>query len=201
MWEQLPIEIRYIAVVLATAAIFGAGALSAGILRDNNKGEPGIVLEAPVEEEATQKQTSEKPEIMVHVSGAVEKPGVYRLAAGSRVQDAVSLAGPLAEADLEALNLAAPLNDGQKVPVPQKGEHAGQVLGPEVGTSSGAKININTATITELDSLPGIGPATAQKIIDYRTQHGGFKSVEELDQVSGIGAKKLEGLKDLVTVY
>jgi competence protein ComEA len=146
--------------------------------------------------------TEEKKEIVVHVSGAVANPGIYTLPLGSRVNDAVQLAVPLREANLDALNLAALISDGQKISVPREGEEVSlqEDLSGNI-TSSVSKINLNTATLAELDTLPGIGPSTAQKIIDYRTQNGGFKSVDELDAVSGIGPKKLEQLRNLVTVY
>ncbi|WP_227767565.1 helix-hairpin-helix domain-containing protein [Zhaonella formicivorans] len=205
MWEQLPRQVKSLFLILLAALIFGSGMLLAKVLHPVPKAEAEIALEqapAAVEEKGLKEPEGVK-EILVHISGAVEKPGVYSLKSGSRVNDAVFLAVPLAEADLDALNLAAPLVDGQKIPVPKKGEAPPQIAGAQ-GISSGSgtgKVNINTAGLAELDSLPGIGPATAQKIIDYRTQHGGFKSVEELDQVSGIGAKKLEELKELVTIY
>lgn len=158
------------------------------------------------------------PAIYVHVSGAVASPGVYSLAAGARVVDAVELAGPLPEADIQALNLAAPLIDGQKIVVPRAGEApAGTgVSGPGLGgpvapglagggqlafPGTGSKVNINTASQAELETLPGIGPSLAQRIIDYRTRNGPFRAPEDLKNVSGIGDKRFEQLKDLITVY
>ncbi|MDK2856201.1 MAG: competence protein ComEA [Bacillota bacterium] len=154
-------------------------------------------------------EAEKSAEVVVHVAGAVAKSGVYRLPAGSRVIDAVEAAGgAAAEADVDALNLAQPLVDGQKVWVPKKGEvtvtgAAGTATGPAAGSAAagGGKVNINTAGVAELDTLPGIGPALAQRIIDYRAAHGPFKSIEDLKNVSGIGEKKFAEIKDYVTLY
>ncbi len=144
-------------------------------------------------------------ELYVHVAGEVRHPGVYRFRPGQRVIDAVQAAGgPRKRADLDALNLAALLTDGEQILVPRRG--AGGVPGPSPpGTGSspgapGALVNVNTATAEELEALPGIGPVLAQKIIEYRTAHGPFPSVDALDDVSGIGPATLEELRPLVTV-
>lgn len=207
MWEQLPKQIKTMVLIFLAALVFGSGVVAAGLL-NSEKPEPAelILEEAPAKDFESSAEPKEVQEIVVHVSGAVKNPGIYKLLAGSRVHDAVMLAQPLPEADLDALNLAAPLTDGQKVPVPKKGEAVDAATALTANPSAspgitGGKINLNTASLSELDSLPGIGPATAQKIIDYRTKNGGFKSVDELEQVSGIGAKKLENIRDLVTVY
>ena len=134
------------------------------------------------------------------VAGAVNRPGLYRLAAGSRVDDAIKLAGgATAEADLDALNLASKVKDGDKVLVPKRGAGAGgSGSGGAPGQSS--TVNLNTATADQLDALPGIGPALAQRIVAYREQHGGFRTVDELQKVPGIGPAKFAQLKDLVGV-
>jgi len=139
--------------------------------------------------------------IVVHVVGAVQKPGVYHLPAGSRVYQALEQAGGKLEgADLERINLAQPLVDGQQVFLPMKGaEGAGQPL-PAGGAASG-KVNINTASKDELEDLPGIGAVKAQSIINYREQHGPFQRVEDLLEVSGIGDKTLAEIKELITVW
>jgi competence protein ComEA len=138
--------------------------------------------------------------LVVYVVGAVRRPGLYRLAEGSRVADAVARAGGVTrKADPAALNLAAPLADGEQVLVPAR-------LPAAVAASQGAAvpgvpagpIQLSSATAEQLDSLPGIGPATAQKILDYRAEHGAFRSVEELDEVPGIGPTRVEQLKGLV---
>jgi competence protein ComEA len=151
---------------------------------------------------------------VVHVVGAVRRPGVYRLRLGQRVEDAIRRAGGASAAtDLQAINLAAKVADGQQVVVPRRaaagasgaaaggGGPAGAVAGGgAAGAAPSAPINLNSATAEQLDTLDGVGPATVQKILEYRTQHGGFSSVDDLAQVSGIGPKKLEALKAQVTV-
>jgi competence protein ComEA len=135
------------------------------------------------------------PRLVVDVAGAVRRPGLYRLATGTRVDDAVAAAGGgTARADLTAVNLAAPLSDGEQVLVPARGA-AGAA-----GASAGSTIvDLNSATAEQLDTLPGIGPSTAAKIIAYRQQHGAFHSLAELDAISGIGPSKLAELKGLVS--
>ncbi len=140
--------------------------------------------------------------VLVHVVGAVRRPGLYELDEGSRVDEAIRKAGgPRPKAALELLNLAAPVADGQQIVLPMRGKATGaQAASTESGNQGGTvvKVHLNTATLEELDSLPGIGPVTAQKILDYRAQHGAFQSVDELDAVSGIGPARLEQLKPLV---
>jgi competence protein ComEA len=141
--------------------------------------------------------------IVVHITGAVPRPGVYALPQGARVQDGISAAGGfLAEAQKTNINLAQSLEDGEKLDVPFI-EGVSPVLAtpvPEVVSSTTELVNINTASIAELDTLPGIGPTTAQKIIDYREQNGLFRSIEDIINVSGIGPATYERLKDLITV-
>jgi len=138
------------------------------------------------------------PKLVVHVVGAVRRPGLFRVSEGARIADALSRAGgPTKRADLSAVNLAAPLADGQQIVVPVR-LPAG--LAPPVGTSApGAKVSLGIATIEQLDELPGIGPVTAQKIVDWRTSHGPFRSVEDLDDVPGVGPARIEQLRELVT--
>jgi competence protein ComEA len=145
-------------------------------------------------------------EVVVDVAGAVRRPGVYHLQQGSRVCDLVEAAGgALPTAELAAVNLAARLADGQQVVVPKCGQAApaasvGGGGGAGGAVSPAAPVNLNTATLEQLDALPGVGPSTAQKIIDYRGTHGGFRSVDDLKNVSGIGDVRFKALKDLVTV-
>jgi competence protein ComEA len=140
---------------------------------------------------------------VVDVVGAVRRPGLYRLQQGARIADAVARAGgPTAKADLALINLAAPLADGEQVVVPKRGaaapSGAPSGTGGSAGVPSSGAVHLSTATLEQLDSLPGIGPVTAQKILDYRQKHGAFTSVDELDAVPGIGPARLDQLNDLV---
>jgi competence protein ComEA len=137
--------------------------------------------------------------IYVHLLGAVAKPGLYQLPAGSRAVDAVAAAGGFADgADRESLNLARFLSDGEQVRVPLEGEEPEPGDGP-VGTVAG-KVNLNTADASTLETLPRVGPAMAARIIAWREENGRFASIEDLRSVSGIGDKTFEAMRDLVTV-
>jgi competence protein ComEA len=145
-------------------------------------------------------------QIQVQVSGAVLQPGVYTLPSGSRLSDALDNAGGARpDADLAQLNLARRLNDGEEVRVPARVITAEATTAAPtvaermpVATRSSGKVNINTATLAELDALPGIGPTLAQRIVDYRAQNGPFKTSEDIKNVKGIGDVLFEGLKDLI---
>ncbi|MCD4850888.1 helix-hairpin-helix domain-containing protein [Arthrobacter sp. AK01] len=166
--------------------------------------------EAPDPSESPEPAGSEaQGSLLVHVAGAVKKPGVISLPLGSRVFQAIDAAGGAAtNAELGGLNLAEVLNDGVKIVVPVVGEApqpAPSALagsGAATGNSSGGstKVNLNTASLEELGTLPRVGPVTAQRILDWRKEHGAFASVDELDAIDGIGPKLMESLKDLVTV-
>jgi competence protein ComEA len=133
-------------------------------------------------------------DVVVDVTGAVARPGVYRMPAGSRVNDAVRRAGgATAKAELEAVNLAARLADGQQVVVPERGP-GGSVAVAGAAAEAGP-ISLGTATVEQLDTIDGIGPVTAAGIIEFRDQHGGLASVDQLDQVSGIGPATMESLR------
>lgn len=161
--------------------------------------------ETPAGKEKTQ------GEIRVDLEGAVKKPGVYSLKEGSIFEDLLKIAGGFEEnADqakiAQELNRAEELSDGQKIYIPFKGEVAGEKT--ETTSSAGSsqssqmvgKININTATAEELDTLSGIGPAYAKRIIDYRTANGGFKSIDQIQEIKGIGPKTFEKIKDQITI-
>lgn len=145
--------------------------------------------------------------ILVHVAGAVRRPGLYEMSSGARIADAIDLAkGPKPVADLSALNLAEPLVDGQKIEVPRRGEQVEPTTpGAPVAASPttavpGGTVNLNTADQIALEAIPGIGPVTAQAIIAYRTEIGSFSSIEQLLEVSGIGPATLESMRPYVTL-
>jgi len=155
-------------------------------------------------------------EIVVHVTGEVKKPNVYRLEKGMRVADVIQLAGGATEkADLQQLNLAARAMDGEKIHVPAKlSTSSSQIipkLQPSISKSSpetpkshsnlSGKINLNTATAKELENLPGIGPVMSSRIIEHRSLRGTFYNIEEIKEVKGIGDKTYERIKNLIIVY
>ena len=156
---------------------------------------PVEVFEAPVEREG-----GGGKRLYVHVAGAVRRPGLYRLPAGARVAAAIELAGgPRKRADLTTTNLAAKVEDGQQVIVPLRGKvvAAAPAAGGPAATAAGP-ISLATATQAQLEELDGIGPALAQAILAYRDANGGFRSVEELQEVDGIGEKRFEALREAV---
>lgn len=144
---------------------------------------------------------TDKP-IVVHITGAVPRPGVYALPKGARVQDGISAAGGfLAEAEKSGINLARPLEDGEQLDIPFVEGFSPVVATPvETFQPTSDLIDINTATVDELDTLPGIGPTTAQKIVEYRDTNGPFLSKEDIVNVSGVGPTTYDRIKDLITV-
>ena len=178
---------------LASGILFGLFlAALVWVVARNPTGEAVILRPVP----------TEKP-VIVHITGAVPRPGVYALPEGARIQDAISAAGGfLAEAEKSQLNLAQLLEDGEKLDIPFV-VGASPIITtpvPAVVTSTTELININTASSIELEELPGIGPTTAQKIIEYREQNGPFVSTEDIINVAGIGPGTYERIKDLITV-
>lgn len=146
---------------------------------------------------------SEPDSVVVYVSGAVRAPDVYRLPADARVKDLIVAAGGFSiDADPEAINLAARISDAQQIKVPRRGEQAAAVQAEleAAAADDGDLINLNTASATELDQLPGIGMALAERIIDYRSTNGPFESIDDLGNVKGIGAALLEQIAPLLTV-
>lgn len=151
------------------------------------------------EDDDTNKDTQEAAEIVIHVAGAVVNPGVYTLKDGARYHMAVDIAGgALPKADLDRVNLAKLLVDGQRVYIPYVGEEGVPDLYDAAGVTG--KININSASSAELQSLPGIGEVRAKAIISYRERHGSFEKMDDLLNVSGIGSKTLENLRELITL-
>jgi competence protein ComEA len=142
---------------------------------------------------------SAAPRLVVHVVGAVRHSGLVRLPEGARVADALERAGgPSRRADLALVNLAAPVADGQQIVVPARAV-AGAVAASASGSVAPAKVSLASATLEQLDALPGIGPVTAQKILDWRQTHGPLRSADDLDAIPGIGPARVEQLRDLVT--
>ncbi|MDP1713511.1 MAG: helix-hairpin-helix domain-containing protein [Anaerolineales bacterium] len=190
-----------------------AGFVLAGVLIFVSRapaGQPIVLQPAPT-----------KAPIAVHVIGAVPRPGLYELAQGARIQDAIDAAGGLlSTANVDAINLAALLNDGQQLNIPYKSGQApvedaaslelpgspgiddfsSVTAEPSNSNTDTELININTAALEDLDSLPGIGPTIAQRIIDYRTENGPFSTIEEIMDVSGVGPATFDEIKDLITV-
>lgn len=198
LWEQYRIYLIGVAIAVVVAGGVAAKAFE----------QPAPTLAEPLAS-----ATPVPGDIIVDVEGAVNVPGVHRLPAGALLDDAVAAAGGLMpEADLDRvareINRADKLKAHQKIYIPFVGERTlANTFGAAAGTASGTGsteggelINLNTATEEELDTLPGVGPSTAQKIIAYREENGGFSSVEQLNDVSGIGDATFEKLKDLVTV-
>lgn len=160
------------------------------------------VAGTPSDHTSASTTTTAATTVVAHAAGAVLHPGVYELRAGARVTDLIDAAGgPTADADVDRLNLAAPVVDGERVYVPRVGEvvAADATSSGAAGQASGP-LDLNTATLEQLDALPGVGPTTAQAIIDERERRGGFRSVDDLLDVRGIGPAKLDAIRDLVTV-
>ena len=214
--KKIIISIAIIAILIILITIY--------IINTNEKEEIDlniILLENDEEKkneeniEITNEINEEENKIAVHIIGEVKKEGIIYLAKGSRVADAIKKAGgETKEADLSKINLAYLVKDGEKIYVPNKNDEIAEYITKENGNNliteenntsnnlkgENDKVNINTATLNELDSLPGIGPSTAQKIIDYREENGNFKTIEDLQNVKGIGDAKYEEIKDKIIV-
>ncbi len=196
-------------LVLLVIVIAGSGGLF--FLTHKQKEEPETLWEEvdtseERSEQTTESTTSESSTIMVDVKGAVQKPGVYELAKEARMKDAIMLAGGTTEdAEVRQLNLAQKLEDQQMIYVPTKEEAKEMTIEELVPESESSEeksdlVNINTADLNELITLSGIGPAKAQAIIDYREENGAFKSIDDLQQVSGFGEKTVEKLRESITI-
>lgn len=154
-----------------------------------------------IEETPKTKEKKEAKKLTVHIAGAVLSPSVYQLDEGKRVIDAINLAGGASpDANVDSLNLASKLSDGQKIMVPKKGEiiTASSQADSSSDSTSQTKIGLNLATVEQLDSLSGIGPVIAKRIVDYRETHGRFTKIDQLMEVEGIGSKKFNQIKDRV---
>lgn len=180
--------------LLLIAALFLAGRYLAGA---GSAQQGRSVAAAP----AGELRAEARPRLVVHVVGAVMRPGLYRLEDGARIADAIRRAGGASKrADLSLVNLAAPISDGTQIVVPRRAPPAGAepASGSPGAAPTSGPVHLNTATVEQLDELPGVGPVTAQKIVDYREQRGAFSSVDDLDAIPGIGPARLEQLRELV---
>jgi competence protein ComEA len=201
-----------ISVSRSTALVLVCGLLALLVLVGNRLAGAGAAREPEVVAPLEPISAAAPQRVVVHVVGAVHRPGLYRLRDGARVADAVRRAGGASRsANLGGLNLAAPLVDGAQVLVPARVPAASGIAGD--GTDPGSavapsssdeaapaqKLSLASATAEQLDELPGVGPVTAQKILDYRAEHGFIRSVDDLDAVPGIGPARIEQLRDLVT--
>ncbi|HXR31901.1 MAG TPA: ComEA family DNA-binding protein [Solirubrobacterales bacterium] len=186
-------QIALYGAVAVVLLLLGARAIRAE--GDAGSGFDPIPVRAADDESGFSLQGGAGSDVVVHVTGAVVSPGVYRLPAGARVTDAVRRAGGAnGGALLEAINLAARLADGQQVVVPKRGP-GGVPLTSGGAAAEAGPISLGTATVEQLEEIDGIGPVTAEKILEYRDQQGGLASVDQLDQVSGIGPATMDSLR------
>jgi competence protein ComEA len=196
--DSLPIAVSTRRLVAIGLLLFALVALGVKQLYSGAHPVPLAVAPIHVSPASSSARPRAAPGLVVDVEGAVRRPGLVRLPAGSRVADAVARAGgPTRHADRSGFNLAAPVSDGQQVLVPRAGS-GGAALPSTSGAAAAGPVSLSSATAEQLDTLPGVGPVTAQKIIDYRTQHGAFHSVDELDAIPGIGPARLADLRGLV---
>ena len=187
--------------LLAGAAVTLVLLLLAGRLLLRPGASASMRVPPPVMPTDTVAATASAKAVVVDVVGAVRRPGLYRLTEGARVADALARAGgATARAQLDLVNLAATISDGEQIVVPRRGAvvSGGAGGGGAAAGVPAGPVHLNTATLEQLDALPGVGPVTAQKILDYRQEHGAFGSVDELDAIPGIGPARLEQLRDLV---
>lgn len=191
-------------LALLALTVVATGLVAAYVQRPSAPPPPVVVFQPVL------RPTSSPPpmtQIVVHVGGAVTSPGLYRLPIGSRIDDAIKLAGgALPDADLNRLNLAARLADGQQVMVPLQQAAASSALTAGIASAvdgdpaTPARINVNRASIPELDGLPGVGPVTAQRIVAYRAEHGPFTRIEQLREAKLVNNSTFEKIKDRVTI-
>ena len=192
-----------VAVVLVVAVLLGGRSSPAPLVLP--KAGPAASPSPGADHASGPDPSAPDAKLAVHAAGAVVHPGLYVLAVGSRVADVVAAAGgPLPDADLDQVDLATKVADGDRVHVPRRGEVVAGGVSPAPGgpspTSRPPTVDVNAATAEQLEELPGIGPSLAKAIVDHRTRHGRFGAVDDLLGVRGIGPAKLDGLRDLVRV-
>ena len=201
-WLPLPSRIQKLLVGM----LFALAVLLIALVT-SSQNQP-VASPFPVQTTETSQPVAAEPvleqKLMVHVVGQVKNPGVYELVSGARVLDAIAAAGGFAKsADQASINLVRPMSDGEQLVVFKRGSAAGgdNRMGSSSGNAGGSsKVNVNTASVSQLDSLPGIGPTLAGRIIDYRKSNGGFRAVSDLGRVSGIGPKLLAQISSLITL-
>jgi len=189
---------------LLAAALLGVIVVAVAWRHASSAGAPAPLRVAPVVPSTSPARATPGAaaprRLVVDVAGAVRRPGLVRLRQGDRVADAVALAGGFARgAERTAVNLAAPVADGEQVLVPRRGSTAAPAGAGGAAPAAAGPVSLASATVEQLDSLPGVGPVTAQKIVAYRQEHGAFRSVDELDAIPGIGPARLADLRGLVT--
>ncbi len=193
----MPERSKWTAIAWAAVAAAVAFAVIRGLGGDAGGAPPPVRVEEGGGDPA---RKHEEAGLYVHVAGAVRRPGLYRIPEGSRVAVALARAGgPTRAAEVAAVNLAAPVEDGQQVMVPRRGPAgapAPAAGGAGVAAAPGAKLSLAAATAEQLDELDGIGPTLAERIIEFRDEHGGFRSIDQLREVEGIGEKRFEALKE-----
>ncbi len=195
--EQIYIILGIIAVVLIGCVV--------GVFNSNLASKQSSPETSPPTVLLDNKTKTECASCFVHISGAVAREGVYKLNKGDRIVDLLKLSGVASNADLDSVNLAELLSDGEKVFIPQKASNENLIeqmpLSDKLSSKANKIVNINTADEKELDSLPGIGPVMAKKIVDYRSEKGKFFDIEDLKGIPGISEKKFDKLKSLISVY
>ena len=191
-------------IILAVMVMILVGCMI-GVYNQNAATKQSSLQSSPIVSTQSMPKKQLQNGIFLHISGAVAREGIYKMEQGDRMIDLLKLSGVLSNADLDSINLAEPLSDGEKIYVPSRVDKsvlAGQsVSAPKDFNTAESKVNINTADQKALDGLPGIGPVMAKKIVDYRKEKGRFSAIEELKDVPGISEKKYDNLKDRVTVY
>ena len=191
-------------LVVVTGVLSIGGSIAVAALLVRSTAASGTVAPTVTVPPATTPTTTEGPGIVVQASGAVRSPGVYRLPMGSRVVDLLERSGgPAPDLDLDRVNLAALLSDGQRVWMPRTGEAAAPIVSGAGGggtSSTPARIDVNHASVEQLDALPGIGPTLAAAVVADRERHGPFRSVDDLLRVKGLSRSKVDALRDLVVL-